>query len=172
MTDFLRAIESGIKASEDKKRNIQEIFNTIDQIKESIEKFTDGKVTLSFRNSYVDMAISLAVKVQSLGLIDRDKPTSQVLEAVLQGNESKKEDLTIVDLGVEGYPCTIYVDGNQLTALDKEGFEKNLARLLSSPATGSKLVRLVNLSKIPPTEEEIEKDQEIQELRNTANSVK
>lgn len=172
MTDFLSAIQSGIQASMDKDRNIQEILDMIDQVKKSVETFTENKVTLTLRNSYIDMAVSLTVKARSFGLMSKDKPTSQVIEAILCDNQTKKEELTIVDFGVEGYPCTIYVDGNQLTALDKVGFEKNLARLLASPVTGSKLIKLVDISNKPLTQEDIERKAKFEELNKVSNLMK
>ena len=51
-----------------------------------------------------------------------------------------------MELGAEGFPCTIYVDGNRLTSADPESFEENLDILFSSSSTGEKLKSLVELN--------------------------
>lgn len=148
MTKFLTAIESGIQASLSKENNIKEILEMVEQVKHEVESFSKGKVTLELTYPLTANLALMKIFGVSQNLeksSETGKPTDRVLTAILTNNSSISEKLTIIEFGTQGYPCTITVDGNQLTAADNVGLEKMFVKLLGSPITGNKLRKLVGL---------------------------
>ncbi|MBJ6350927.1 MULTISPECIES: hypothetical protein [unclassified Acinetobacter] len=148
MTKFLTAIESGIEASLDKEKNIKEILSMVDQVKHEVESFSKGKVTLELASPYEGLGVflkTIAIAEHNKVNNGTDKPADKILKAVLVSDKSISERLTVIEFGTQGYPCTIKVDGDELSAGDSEGLERIFVRLLGSPVTGKKLRKLVGL---------------------------
>ncbi|WP_312080063.1 hypothetical protein [Acinetobacter schindleri] len=143
MSNFLEAIKAGISAADVKKDNLAKIFDVIKEAKDDIEEFSNKSLTLVQKVSQIDVVHSFAVKM-STPQYNKTKPLNQVLFVQLTSNENKSEELTMLFLGSEGFPCTIYVEGNQLTAGDENTFRENIKVLLGSPSTGEKIGRLLN----------------------------
>lgn len=146
--NFGESLSHAMEASDSKEKNLKTIFGIINDVKADIEDFTGGKVSIDFRDSQKHMIYKAAAYYSTFDknhpILNR--PTNQVLFFLSTLDESKVEDLTVLELGVEGFPCTIYVDGNRITAADAESFEENLDELLSSPSTGEKLKSLININ--------------------------
>ncbi|MDH0030311.1 MULTISPECIES: hypothetical protein [unclassified Acinetobacter] len=144
---FGESIGLGIHASETKEENLKAILDVISSVREDLECFTSNKVSLKTRDSQMDSFLKAATLVSTLNNNHPNilKPTNQVIVALSTLNKKESEDLTVLELGAEGFPCTIYVDGNRLTSADLESFEDNIDALLSSPSTGEKIKRLMNV---------------------------
>lgn len=144
---FGESISLGVQASETKEENLKVIFDVISGAREDLENFTSNKVSIKTRDSQKDTFLKAATLMATWNNNHPDiqKPTNQVIFALSKLDTSKLEDLTVLELGVEGFPCTIYVDGNRLTSADLESFEDNISTLLSSPSTGEKIKRLMNV---------------------------
>jgi len=142
MSNFLEAIKAGISAADVKKDNLGKIFEVINEAKSDIEEFSGKSLTLISKVSQLDVVQTFAVKMAS-PQYNKSKPLNQVLFVQLTANESISEELTMLFLGSEGFPCSIYVEGNQLTAGDENTFRENIKVLLGSPSTGEKIGRLL-----------------------------
>ena len=142
MSNFLEAIKAGISAADVKKDNLGKIFEVINEAKSDIEEFSGKSLTLISKVSQLDVVQTFAVKMAS-PQYNKSKPLNQVLFVQLTANESISEELTMLFLGSEGFPCSIYVEGNQLTAGDENTFRENINVLLGSPSTGEKIGRLL-----------------------------
>lgn len=142
MSNFLEAIKAGISAADVKKDNLGKIFEVINEAKSDIEEFSGKSLTLISKVSQLDVVQTFAVKMAS-SQYNKSKPLNQVLFVQLTANESISEELTMLFLGSEGFPCSIYVEGNQLTAGDENTFRENIKVLLGSPSTGEKIGRLL-----------------------------
>ncbi|MNR86939.1 hypothetical protein D3C71_1376770 [compost metagenome] len=142
MSNFLEAIKAGISAADVKKDNLCKIFEVINEAKSDIEEFSGKSLTLISKVSQLDVVQTFAVKMAS-PQYNKSKPLNQVLFVQLTSNDTISEELTMLFLGSEGFPCTIYVEGNQLTAGDENTFRENIKVLLGSPSTGEKIGRLL-----------------------------
>ncbi|MFV5630750.1 hypothetical protein [Acinetobacter oleivorans] len=145
--NFGESLSHAIEASDSKENNLKTIFGIINDVKADIEEFTNGKVSINSRDSQKHMMYKAAAYYSTFDKTNPilNKPTNQVLFLVSTIDDSKKQDLTVLELGSEGFPCTIYVEGNRMTAADAESFEENLNDLLSSPSTGEKLKSLITI---------------------------
>lgn len=146
--NFGDSLKHAIQASDAKEKNIKSIFEIIDDVKIDIETFTQSKVSIGLRDSQKHMMLKAAAYYSTFDKTNPllQKPTNQVMFFFLTTEDSKVKDLTVLELGSEGFPCTIYVDGNRLTSADPESFEENLDILFSSSSTGEKLKSLVELN--------------------------
>lgn len=146
---FSEAYLAGIRASENKIKNLSDIDNVIESLSEAISVVTDKKISVAYKlpkkNSLALTMASLAA-ASALGIqIDEkpksEKPDNKAIYAI--NSKGSEELLTLVDIGNEGFPCTIYKDGNKLVSMDKLALEENLSELLSSAAIGDKFQRLL-----------------------------
>lgn len=146
--NFGESLSHAIEASNTRDINLKTIFGIIEDVKVDIEGFTNGKVSIGLRNSQKHAMYKVATYFSTLDKTSPvlDRPTNQVVFLLSNIDDSKHYDLTVLELSSEGFPCTIYVDGNRLTAADAESFEENLDELLSSPSTGEKLKSLININ--------------------------
>lgn len=146
--NFGDSLKHAIEASDVKEKNLKSILNIIDDVKADIESFTQNRVSIGLRDSQKHIMIKAAAYYSTFDKTNPllQKPTNQVMFFFLTTEDSKVEDLTVLELGSEGFPCTIYVDGNRLTSADPESFEENLDILFSSSSTGEKLKSLVELN--------------------------
>jgi len=142
MSNFLEAIQAGIDAADIKKDNLSKIYDVIAEARKDIEDFSNQTLTLVSRVSQLDAYTQVAIKISS-PQHNKSKPLNQVLSVQLIADKNKSEELTMLFLGAEGFPCTIYVEGNQLTAGDENSFKENIKSLLGSPSTGEKIGRLL-----------------------------
>lgn len=147
--NFGASINLGIQASEVKKVNIASIFAVINAVKEDLEKVTANKVSLGVRDSQKHKILKATAL---LATFDRNHPeiihpTNQVIFALSILDNSQTEDLTVLEFDTEGFPCTIYIDGNRFTSADIQSLEDNIDSLLSSPITGEKIQRLMRVQK-------------------------
>lgn len=153
MTNFLDAIQLGIQSAKDKDRNIQNILLIISRLKNSIEEFTEGKVTVRTVDKHEGLTLSLCT------------------EDLHSEYKSASEELTIIDFGIDGYPCKIKIDNNQEIAHTNEGLEEYLTKLLSSAIVGSRLIKLINISNQPLTSEEKERKKRLDELKKITDLI-
>lgn len=144
------SINLGIQATQVKKDNMKAIFEVINAVKEDLEAVTENKVSLGMRDSQKHQFLKVTALLATFDsnhpvLIN---PTNQVIYVFSILENSKTEDLTVLEFDTEGFPCTIYIDGNRFTSADIESFEDNIESLLSSPNTGEKIQRLMNFKKL------------------------
>ena len=146
---FGQALKAGLQASENKSKNLSSIEEVIEKLKLEISLATDNKISIQYksptkRNHLATFSV-LASTLSALEINDKpkdEKPKDKAIYAV--NSEGDEELLSIVEIGSEGYPCTIFLDGNKLIALDKMSFESNLSELISSATIGDKFQRLLN----------------------------
>jgi len=143
--NFGDSLSHAIQAADAKEKNLETIFNIIDDVKYDIESFTEGKISIGLRDSQKNVFMKAVAYYSTFDTTNPllHQPTNQVIFFLSTTDTSNKQDLTLLELGNEGFPCTIYVDGNRMTAADAESFEENLDLLLSSPSTGEKLKSLI-----------------------------
>lgn len=149
MSRFLSALEAGEKALNKRNLNLQSFYKRFDEAKYGVEDFTDRQVTLVIGQTLIDNL------TQSFKRFDRmnglktvnEIPRNLVIQATLTKFKDKSFELTKVELGPEVYPCTIYVEGDQLTASDELSFDKNLVKLLSSPTVVDRILFLKEMNK-------------------------
>lgn len=144
--NFGDSLNHALQALKAKKKNLKAIFSIIDDVKIDIEKFTDGKISIGLRDSNKHLLLKAAAYYSTFDKTNPmlQHPTHQVIFFLSSKDVSKVQDLTLLELGTEGFPCTIYVDGNRITSADSESFEENLDLLFSSPSTAEKLQSLLN----------------------------
>ncbi|MBE4724575.1 hypothetical protein IHV21_20470 [Acinetobacter baumannii] len=146
---FGQALKAGLQASENKSKNLSSINEVIEKLKLEISQATDNKISIQYkspakRNPLAAFGV-LGSALSSLEINEKpkdEKPKDKAIYAV--NSEGDEELLSIVEIGSEGYPCTIFLDGNKLIALDKMSFESNLSELISSATIGDKFQRLLN----------------------------
>ena len=146
---FGQAFLAGLEASKKKAENLSSINEVIQKLKVEISQATDNKISIQFKSptkrNHLATFHMLASTLSTIDINDRpknEKPEDQAIYAVNSiGNE---ELLSIVEIGSEGYPCTIFLDGNKLIALDRISFESNISELISSATIGDKFDRLLN----------------------------
>ncbi|OBA12093.1 hypothetical protein [Acinetobacter sp. LMB-5] len=143
--DFLASLKHGIDASAIRENNLNIIFETLINVKEDIEKFSEKKISLKWRDSQRHTMLKAAALASTFdpSLSVLQKPTSQVIYIFSTINETLREDLTVLELGTEGFPCSVTIDGNRFTSADIESFQDSLDQLLSSPSTGEKIKKLL-----------------------------
>ncbi|CDG74723.1 hypothetical protein ACJ6IB_09230 [Acinetobacter baumannii] len=145
--NFGASINLGIQASDVKKDNIKSIFEVINAVKEDLEAFTENKVSLGMRDSQKHQLLKFTALLATFNsnhpaIIN---PTNQVIFVFSILDNSKTEDLTVLEFDSNGLPCTIYIDGNRITSADIQSFQDSIETLLSSPNTGEKIKRLMNV---------------------------
>lgn len=145
--NFGNSLSHAIKAADSRDINLKTIFGIIEDVKADIEVYTDGRVSIDLRDSQKHAMVKAAAYFTTFDKTSPilDRPTNQVIFLLSTKYNSNRYDLTVLELSSEGFPCTIYVDGNRLTAADAESFEENLDLLLSSPSTGEKLKVLLDI---------------------------
>lgn len=146
--NFGDSLKHAIEASDAKEKNLKSILDIINDVKIDIENFTQSKVSIGLRDSQKHILLKAATYYSTFDKTNPllGKPTNQVMFFLLTTENPKVEDLTVLEFGSEGFPCTIYVDGNRLTSADSESFEENLDTLFSSPSTGEKLKSLMGVN--------------------------
>lgn len=155
--NFGESLSYAMEAADTKRLNLEKIFGIINDVKHDIESFTDGKVSIGLRDSQkhiISKALAYYTTFDKTNPI-LQKPTNQVIFFLSVIDNLKAQDLTLLELSPEGFPCTIYVDGNRMTAADEDSFEENLNELLSSPSTGEKIKTLINISAAEHSIEEV-----------------
>lgn len=141
MIDFLNALQSGIDSAINKEKNFLEIHNIFLLVKEQITVFSNG-----------------TLDTQLLSMPNPSNLFSTPINYFHNQSElytDKKLQISPIDANVtylltkiyfdrdNGYPCTITINGDEYTSINKESLEENIQRLLSSSAVGSILYRLI-----------------------------
>lgn len=146
---FGLALQAGLKASESKAKNLASIQDVIHRLKLEIMQATDNKISIEYKSpTKRNHLAAFVMATQTIGMLEMndspksEKPKNQAIYAT--NSMGDEELLSIVEIGSEGYPCTIYLDGNKLIALDTNSFESNLSELISSADIGDKFQRLLN----------------------------
>lgn len=146
---FGQAFLTGLEASKKKAENLSSIKEVIQKLQVEIAQATENKISIQYKSpTKVNHLAVLGVvgdTLRSLELNDKpkdEKPKNQAIYAI--NSKGDEELLSIIELGSEGYPCTIYLDGNKLIALDKTSFEGNLFELIASATIGDKFQRLLS----------------------------
>lgn len=138
MTDFLTALQSGIKSAMNREDNFIEIHNTFLRVKEQIDIFSEDRFEVQLqgiskndpfkkpKDYFKDHSDLYSDK--KLIMID-NKRIAKLTEIYFDRNN--------------GYPCTILIDGDEFTSTNLESLEDNLRKLLSSPSTGNVLYSFI-----------------------------
>lgn len=138
-TRFKTAISDSFVAFDKKEQNIELILGVLREIRSVIEDALTNELSLLWQDSQLELVKKVALEYTS-GKTNPlyHKPLNQVLYIVSKAHEDIREEWTILEMGVEGFPCTIYVDGNRLTATTIGDLEDNFELLLRSPITAEK----------------------------------
>lgn len=145
---FGQAFFAGLEASENKAKNLSSINEVIAKLQLDISQATDKKISIQYKSPVKrNHLAAFALATHALGMLEvndipkSEKPEDKAIYAV--NSIGDEELLSIVEIGSEGYPCTIFLDGNKLIALDKMSFESNISELISSATIGDKFQRLL-----------------------------
>lgn len=145
MSKYLNALSAGEKALNKRNHNSKEFNDKINAVAKSVEEYTDNLVTLVLEETLIDSFSNVLRSIQKInpkGVIGKDAPKKLALLAKVKEYPSNAVFLTNVELSAEIFPCTIYVEGDQLTAADVHAFDNNLVRLLSSPTVVNHILNL------------------------------
>lgn len=143
MTDFLSSIKSGIQSAVTREENFLEIHDLFITLKEQIDNFSEGKINVelvSLGGGPIGSAI-LSPKnyFNDKSQLYRDKKLN-----VSSYDKSSTYTLTEIHFDRDnGYPCTILINGDEFTSMNKESLEDNIKMLLASSRTGSVLYSLL-----------------------------
>lgn len=146
---FGEAFKAGLKASEDKAKNLSSIDNVIQRVDSEISEITNNIISIKYKSptKINPLAVFGAATIGALNsqvFIDQPKDEMPKTKAIYAVNRNGDEELlSVVELSSDGYPCTIYLDGNKLIAFDEISFASNLSELISSSTIGDKFQRLL-----------------------------
>jgi hypothetical protein len=160
MKDYKSAIKKAIASSEKKDANRKTIFQELKNLSKDIFQATDGRVEIDYTSeSNFSTSSNLSTLLQRnrspsysfllKEAMDFDKTVKTLPETennfvIYAINKDKiKTKLSDLILDPEGYPCTIYADGNKLVAYDAKGFQSNLYDLISSVRVGDYLRQIL-----------------------------
>lgn len=144
--DFEKFGKEGLKASEDRESNLEEINNLIHEVGLAVMNLTDGKVKLTWRHKSYNTFYNLT-KMQirtsdvEIQLISNEE---RVIFVHLTCDENVRHDLTVLNIDTKGFPCEMNVSGNKLISHDIESLADNFGILLSSPFFGHKVRDLIS----------------------------
>ncbi|WP_269914791.1 hypothetical protein [Acinetobacter sp. HY1485] len=141
--NFGEYLRKGLENSENKDKNIDQIKCLIKELNHQIQAATDKKVGIMLCTNLRAQLTNFALGLKSVE--DTEAIKLQEIYAYSISNANEKKSLTKFDFGPQGFPCTIYVDGNRMTAGDIESLQENLGELLSSARTGRKISELLKL---------------------------
>ena len=142
--NFGEYLRKGLENSENRDKNIAQIKCLIKEINHQVQAATNEKVGImlcvNFKAQLTNFALGLKSTTE-----DSEDIQLQEIYAYSNFDNNEKKSLTKLEFGHQGFPCTIYVDGNRMTAGDIESLQENLGELLSSPRTGRKINELLKL---------------------------
>ncbi|ENX01663.1 hypothetical protein F900_01423 [Acinetobacter modestus] len=144
-TNFLDAIEAGVKSATNREENFIEIHKLFYDVKKQLEDYTKNLLILEMFYDVNDEDGEVVVKdyfIDDQGLY-LDK---KLFLSLRSSPNMHYYFLTNVALSKNGYPCSITIDGDKFDAMDKAGLEENLKNLLASPDTGQKIFQLMKLA--------------------------
>lgn len=144
MRNLREAMLKGISASKDKEKIIREIDNLLIETNELLREITLDKMEFKWRPySLNTLGLLASVKVSAYD-VDIKQPTSEkrVLYICLADELEIREDLTVLEIDINGFPCSMNVNGNKLIANNIEALKENFGELFSSSDFGDKLRNL------------------------------
>lgn len=140
MVDFLSALQNGIDSAANREANFQEIHDIFILLREQINSFSQDKINTQLYSIIDNPRARPLDYFEDQSQLYSDKR----LYVSLYNTSSFKNLLTQIYFDREnGYPCTIFIDGDEYTATNKESLEENIQKLLSSPSTGIVLYSLI-----------------------------
>jgi len=139
MADFLSALQNGINSAVNREANFLEIHTLFFLVKEQMDTFSQGKISTRLKNIPQN-------PVQ--GTVNHFENPSKLYDnkRLYVSKTGSIFDLILTDIYFDrdnGYPCTIMIDGDEYTSVNKESLEENIKKLLSSPSTGNILYSLM-----------------------------
>ena len=144
MRNLREAMLKGISASKDKDRIIREINDLFIETNELLRDITSDKMEFKWRPYSLNTIGVLAnIKIPVYD-VDIKQPTSEkrVLYICRADKPEIREDLTVLEIHINGFPCSMNVNGNKLIANDIEALKENFGELFSSSDFGDKLRKL------------------------------
>ncbi|WP_272573323.1 hypothetical protein [Providencia sp. PROV259] len=140
--DILRKAISLAEKSQDNKREIEKVF---DSLRMSIENFTNGKVSLLIIEKQRDDD-SITHQLSRAARYVAGERAIDIYNAIciyyIQVN--KRIEIAEWKMGTEGYPCRIiYSNNREVYCSNKEELEQALAELIGSPDVGEILLRIL-----------------------------
>ena len=148
MSDFFKAIESGIKAANDAAANVTEIHQVLAELGAQLEEFSEGRLKLikgtkevspddsSTYNPFTSSIVGNAINAFKI------KTPKNCLCIKLDGEETL-HDISFYEISKTGYPISLSFSGKSITCYDKQGLEDALRELFSHPDTGKIINRLI-----------------------------
>jgi len=144
MRDLKEAMLKGISASKDKEKIIREIDNLLIETNELLREITSDKMEFKWRPYSLNTLGALANIKISVYDVDIKQPTSEkrVLYICLADKLEIREDLTVLEIDINGFPCSMNVNGNKLIANNIEALKEIFGELFSSSDFGDKIRKL------------------------------
>lgn len=135
MVDFLDSLSIGMQIAQNRHQNFLEIHNIFLDFKRQLEKFSNNKLLIEFYGKNGDYFTET-----DSNIIYQDK---KLFACLAEKPDQIFVVLTEVKFAKDGYPCTIFIEGDTYDSFDKSSLEKSLKNLLESPDTGQKIFDLL-----------------------------
>lgn len=144
MFDLKAAMLKGISASKDKETIIGEINSLLEETDKLLKDVTGGEVEFKWRKYELNTLGIIANIALPIYAVDIKQPTNEkrVLYICRTADSKIREDLTILEIDIDGFPCSMNVNGNKLIANNIEALKENFGELFSSSDFGDKLRNL------------------------------
>lgn len=135
MANFLDSLSIGMQIAQNRHQNFVEIHNIFLDFKSQLENFSNNKLLIELYGQNGDYFTDT-----DSSIIYQDK---KLFACLAENPDQIFVELTAVKFAKDGYPCTIFIEGNTFDSFDKSGLEKSLKNLLESPDTGQKIFSLL-----------------------------
>lgn len=126
-TDYAEAFQHGIEAAKNAERALAEVRATFDEFSEKVRAASSGRIS--------------SVQVRPSGP-DKFGRTHRLL--AVGPSPEKSVELAEIHINPSGFPVLIAFDRETFSCDDRESIEQALFRLLENPATGRRILALMN----------------------------
>lgn len=139
MVNFIDSLNKGISAAQKAEENRDEIYSVFRALNEQLHIEFKGKLEISTYTKTNPFSTLM-------GISGEPKAPYTFIAAVNPLAESNTpKELAKWKMDSNGYPCQIITQDNELYCENKEGLERGLQELLSSPAVGETIYALIKL---------------------------
>lgn len=150
MTDFIGSFKKGIEAANVARANKAEIDSVIEALSDQLYEATDGKLKVEIEQK--------SEPLEAFSLNPRDFLNRKTYQAITAYNplteHSQSYELARWKIADSGYPCKVELPDQEIYCQDKAALENALAHLLTTPAAGKVLQKVMNLPpKASPTKD-------------------
>ena len=146
MADFKKSMLKGIEAAEHAAKNVKEIDEVFDDLKNQLLEATDNKVEIFREPAFFTEPDPNAKNAGTASFLGNRRIRKAVQIACKNPKlKGVGESLAEFKLAKSGYPCEIKLHSEELMCKNREGLEAALERLLSDPVVGEKIYKVMNL---------------------------